>query len=139
LDLNLDLISQNEAPSSNSIEAISDSRDIGIQTQLSDFERVVYYDLKFDIRTKADLLEFGTEPNILVDSKELVSKGVQTRPELFIDLSFTSFEVEKELTSKSILDVLPQQIDPLLLEAYLPVPDLANIYFGLACASGGYI
>ena len=136
LDLDLDLISQYNAPSCNSSNLIKTLTDTGIQTQLSDFEKVIHSDLKADIRTKADLLEFGTKQNILPDSKFLIDKAVQTKPELQIDLSSTSFDIEKELTSKSILDFLPQNIDPLLLEAYLPVPELTKTYEFLAYANG---
>jgi hypothetical protein len=55
--------------------------------------------------------------NILPDSRELIDTGVQTKPELFIDLSSTSFDVEKDITSKSILDVLPQNMEPVIIRS----------------------
>lgn len=70
------------------------------------------------------------------DSSELVSKGLQTKPNLHLDLSSTSFDIEKDLTARSILDILPQDIDPLLLEAYIPSPDFAMTGYALALYHG---
>jgi len=138
LNLRLDLMSSNEAPSSDSSILVEAVKNIGVQTQLSDFEKVVYSNIAEDIRAKADLLEFGTEPNISVESRELLSKGVQTKPDLHIDLSSTSFDIGKDITAKSILDILPQHVDPLMLEAYLPAPELIMTGYSLAFAHGCY-
>ena len=134
INLRLDLVSSNEAPSSDSSILVEAAKDIGVQTQLSEFEKVIYS----DIRAKADLLEFGTEIKNLPDSRELIEKGVQTKPELHIDLSTTSLEISKDITAKSILDILPQHIDPLMLEAYIPAPELIMTGYSLAFAHGCY-
>jgi hypothetical protein len=61
-------------------------KDEGTQTILSNFykeDNIVNPDLKIS----ADLLEFGTGINIFPDSKELIDKAVQTKPDMHIDLS----------------------------------------------------
>jgi hypothetical protein len=61
-------------------------KDEGTQTILSNFykeDNIVNPDLKIS----ADLLEFGTGINILPDSKELIDKAVQTKPDMHIYLS----------------------------------------------------
>lgn len=137
IDLRLDVASDNiinetsKDVDSNLIEVV----DIGIQTQLSDFEKVIHSKIEKDIRAKADLLEFGTEQNI--DSRELISKAVQTKPDLHIDLSSIPSNIDKEITANSVLNNIPLELmDPLLLEAYLPVPDLINVGYYLAFANG---
>jgi hypothetical protein len=91
-----------------------------------------------DAFSSVDLLDKSTQTLInkldqgvqTIDSQTLINKldqGVQTKPELHIDLSSTSFDIEKELTSESLLKVLPHDMDPLLLEAYLPVPELIKL------------
>jgi hypothetical protein len=135
INLRLLLISNKEAPTQNLNSSIL-VEEIGLQTQLSEFEKVIYSNIEKDIRAKADLIEFGTESNIHVDSRELVSKGVQTKPDLQIDLSSTSMDIQKDITTNSILDVLPQDIDPLLIEAYIPAPEISDIYLGLALSNG---
>lgn len=137
INLNLDLVSNNKTWSSKGVQNLPDTVDTGIQTQSSNFERVVTANLNSDLRTKADLLEFGTEiNNILPDKKELINKAVQTKPDLHIDLSSTSFDVTKEVTAKSVLDVLPHNIDPLLLEAYIVDHNLVDTYHALSMING---
>jgi len=67
LDLNLDLNSRNNATSSTSVQTTLNTTDIGVQTQSSDFEKVITSKLNEDFRSKADLLEFGSEFNIIPD------------------------------------------------------------------------
>jgi hypothetical protein len=80
-----------------------------------------------DAFTSVDLLDKSTQTLInkldqgvqTIDSQTLINKldkGVQTKPDLHIDLSSTS-----------ILEILPKDIDPLLLETYIPIPDLYNL------------
>lgn len=87
MDLNLDLVSDNKDASSVSVQTISDNKDIGIQTHLSDFEKVVQANLSGDLRARADLLEFGSDLNLSIDSRELIEKAVQTKPDMEIDLN----------------------------------------------------
>lgn len=64
------MVSNNKITSSIGINTISDTVDTGIQTQSSNFEKVIIANLNSDLRTKADLLKFGKDiNNILPDSK----------------------------------------------------------------------
>lgn len=115
--MDLALIQSNKV--STGIQASVNSSDVNVQTQLSVYEKVIYANLETNLKNKADLLEFGLENTIPTNSKELIEKAVQTKPDLHIDLSDFKNCIDKEqYMINYIFHVNPNKYkwDPLMLE-----------------------
>lgn len=124
LDLRLDLIQDGEASSVNS----------------SNFNEVI--EPSVENRNVDPVIDqtniLVNENRILPDATEVIEKGLKIKPNMHIDLSSVSFDVESStITSRSILDVLPADFDPTILEAYIPFPELMTLSDFAATASLG--
>jgi hypothetical protein len=123
---------------SNSVQAIPELKDTGVQTLLSSFNQGLETIISnSDLRINADILEFGfgdTQASSIIreltdkslqTSVELINKGVQTKPNMTIDLSsikapeidLTLLEFERVLETIDFADLA-------ILEAYVPFPEL---------------
>ena len=119
-ELDLDLVLSNKT--SLGVQANVSTKEVGAQTQLSEYAKVIYGNLDANLKSKADLLEFGLENANPINSKELVEKAVQTKPNFHIDLS--SIPIKEEFTVQSIFRQWPKNMDPLMMEIKNPNSDL---------------
>lgn len=112
----MDLISEDNSPKENDpIETKNievQTKDIGVQIENSEIE----------------------------NSIEVIEKGLKVKPNMHIDLTNISYEINNnEITSNSILDSLPENFDPLLIENYIPFPDWGLLTdLGYAASLGAF-